>query len=439
MAIPPTTTAAPNSIGLQLIRAIVNAGSRQTVAQVNAEWFTPEERPAWNAFTLHYRLQGTLASVQTMLELGFRLPQAAEPPGYYMGRLNARAVYNTILTEQPELAEAMRNRDASAAAEVVQRMARMTLALGVTQDTTGLVEEFDRVWEDFQAAAQNPGIQGVTLGWSYLDQITGGLEPGDVGVLVGRPGMGKSWLMAHASYMAWQAGHSVLFVTNEMTSRQIARRLMGILAGVNPNLIRRGQLSQWARDIVVQRVDEARTGAPFHLISGNFKKTVPAVDAAIQQFTPDIVYIDASYLMRPEGNSSGKARWELLADVGRGIKDMAQARNRPILHSVQFNREAAKLRQGARQDTSMIGGTDEVGQIASLVIGIGKGPANREETQRTLSLVKVRESEMPTNPILINFLFDPPDFSYIPTDDQGQPVVGQQPAQGGELDEWGEP
>jgi replicative DNA helicase len=89
----------------------------------------------------------------------------------------------------------------------------------------------------------------------------------------------------------------VLFVSMEMTAKQIVRRILGMRAGVNPNFIRRGQLTEWTRDVVYQQVQIMREGAPFHVLAGSFDKSVPLVDAAIQELSPDLVLIDASYLM----------------------------------------------------------------------------------------------------------------------------------------------
>lgn len=442
MAIVPAHTQGATSaasIGLQFIRSVINSGSRQAVAQANQAWFVEGELPAWTAFMRHYRQHGALPSVQTMAELGYRLPLAGEPPAYYSARLSARGVYNAISQAQPELAEAMRVRNTDAVTEVVRRMHHATASMAVTQDTSTLLAEFANVMEDYAVAAASPGVQGITLGWPELDEITGGLEPGDVGVMAGRPGMGKSYLICHAALQAWLSDHPIVLVTNEMTARQIARRILAMYSGVNPSNLRRGQLSRWAQDVVVQRMNEARNAPPFYLISGDFKKSVPAVDAAIQEFNPDIVYIDASYLMRPsDAGQGGRKQWELLSAVGREIKDMAQSRSVPILHTVQFNRDASKTR--GRQGVEMIGGTDEVGQIATVAVGISQGDAAHETTRRRLTLMKVRESEGANNPLTINYLFDPPDFSVVPADDQGNPLpaaIGNGGDIGGpDDDEW---
>ncbi len=76
-----------------------------------------------------------------------------------------------------------------------------------------------------------------------LDEATAGAQAGDLVVVMARPWVGKSYTLMHMALSAWQAGCSVLFVTMEMTPLQVVRRILGMYSGVNPDLIRRGMLS----------------------------------------------------------------------------------------------------------------------------------------------------------------------------------------------------
>jgi replicative DNA helicase len=242
---------------------------------------------------------------------------------------------------------------------------------------------------------------------------------------VARPGMGKSYLLTSIARTAWLEGQNVLFVTMEMTGPQIARRMLGIHAGINPDYIRRGQVSTFSEGIMHQAAQDLRGGAPFHMLSGSFNKSVPVVDAAIQEFGPDIVIIDASYLMQPSGGGSNRKSFEVLSDVGKEIKEMAMSRGRPVVQSVQFNREAGKTKD---VDLIHIGGTDTVGQISTIAIAIQKGDAPHEATRRKLKIMKNREGDGGAE-MQINFLFNPPDFSFIPDENAGE-------AQNPDSDEW---
>ena len=286
--------------GLQLLRSILESSSRTQFRALSEDLFIADELPYFNFTRQHYQRHGVLPTLDAMAEQNLRLVHAApEPVAYYYGRVLTRAQFNVAMQHHPAYAAALQSRDMVVALEVLDQIKDSMRRYVTVNDTYTLSETIEGVIEYFERASLNPGMQGITLGWPYLDEKTGGAEGGDVVTMAARPGMGKSWLLIKMAREAWMAGASVLFVTNEMTHRQIGRRLLGLEAGINSDFIRRGQMSAWAREMLYQTVRNMSNGAPFHLISGAFNKSVPAVDAAIQEFSPDVTYIDASYLMKP--------------------------------------------------------------------------------------------------------------------------------------------
>lgn len=407
------------SHGLSLLRALIDAGARSEFRQVRESLFLETELPAFRYVSRFYREHGALPSPTAMAEAGFILPRIDNPVSYYIERCTQRAMYNSVVAHQADLSDAMQRRDMGRVSEIVNAQARAVSSMATQQDVQTLTQLVGEVLEDYEHAHANPGMQGITLGWSVLDDITGGAEGGDVVTFAARPGMGKSWLLSYIGARAWEAGHSVLLVSMEMTGKQLARRILGMRAGVNPNHIRRGQLSAWSRDVVYQQLDLIRGGTPFHILSGSFDKSVPLVDAAIQEFTPALVLIDASYLMDPAEKKKQGKMFEALTDVAKEIKQCAMARNKPIVQTVQFNREASKAKQ---RGTQHIGGTDAVGQITTIGVDIQQGSAPYEASRRKLTVFKNREGE-DSYSFETNFLFQPPDFSYIPA--MGHNELGQ--------------
>lgn len=399
------------SVGLQLLRAIIELRDRTTMRSLSPDIFLPDEMPAYEFVGSYYRRHGELPTVAALAENGIRLLPATSPPGYYLERARSRAVFNTVQQEQPQLAEAMRTRDMEGVMDVLGRMLGGASRFRSQQNTHTLAELARQVLTDYQHAHTHPGTQGITLGWEWLDELTGGAEPGDLITLAARPGMGKSWLLTHMARQAWLRGSNVLFVTMEMTGLQIARRMLGAEAGVNPDLVRRGQLSMWTEPNLYEAVARVEERGRWHMITGSFKESVPVVDAAIQEFSPDIVYIDASYLMRPPSGSF-KAQWEMLSAVQQALKDMAMQRHVPIVQTTQFNREAAKTKQ---RGTEHLGGTDDIGRISTVGIDVNYGDAPNESSQRVLRVFKNRERE--NGEFACEFLFNPPSFNFLAAGD----------------------
>lgn len=404
-----STTATAAGQGQYLLRSIIDAHARSEFRQLDERLFLESELPAYQFVRRFYQAHGTFPTPQACAENGHTLPAGGNPVGYYMERCQNRAVYNAILAEQPGLGEAMLRRDMSLARDTIHSIARSIGGIVAGDDAASLGDLVEEVLHDYEHAHLNPGMQGITLGWPVLDAATGGVEPGDIVTFAARPGMGKSWLLTHIARNAWLAGHSILFVSMEMTGKQIARRFLAMDAGVGTEPIRSGQLSEWSRGMVYDRLEAIRGGPPFHMLTGSFNKSVPLVDAAIQEFSPALVCIDASYLMDPSEKGKGKKQFEALTDVAKEIKQMAMERQKGIIQTVQFNREATKAK---RRGTEHIGGTDAVGQITTIGVSIKEGPASAENSKRTLDLFKNREGEGSLT-FETEFLFQPPSFEFL--------------------------
>src|ERR1044071_706267 len=89
------------------------------------------------------------------------------------------------------------------------------------------------------------GITGVPTGFADLDTRTAGLQPTELIVLAARPAMGKtSFAMSLAQNAATSAGWPVLVFSLEMSSTQLAERMLCSEARVDSSALRRGQLQR---------------------------------------------------------------------------------------------------------------------------------------------------------------------------------------------------
>src|SRR5262245_20085214 len=84
-----------------------------------------------------------------------------------------------------------------------------------------------------------------------------------------------------------------------------------------------------------------------------------------------------------------------MAKAGEGIQELALKWNRPIIQTVQFNRE----------------GTDIVEQVSSVVLGLFPGDSPHETTRRKIKIMK--NCDQALGEFEINFHFKPPNFDWI--------------------------
>ena len=225
-----------------------------------------------------------------------------------------------------------------------------------------------------------------------------------------RPSVGKTYALLRMALAAWAEGCSILIVSMEMTPAQMIRRILGIRSGLNPDMIRKGQLSTYGLSRMLRTAHELgdEDRPPFNLVAGDFSKSTGDVDSLVQELRPDIVYIDASYLLRPQVRK--QARWEAVAQVHEELKGTAMNRGIPVVCTVQFNRAAKAGSRGA-YDLSMIGNADAIGQVATVAIGLREGPTSERSTQRRFTVMKNRDGQV--GEFTTRFQFEPMNFDVL--------------------------
>jgi len=403
------------SLGTQFIRACLRDNNTGLLREAKKKLFIgDDEEHCFDFVTSHLSDYGTLPDKQVIEEAGVPIARRAKQPAqFYLDRLRKRFVFAQINSEMPDFRAAMESEDVESA---VQHM--RTMIAGATEQLqpnsfATLDTLAEEVRADYEHAKLHPGLRGITLGWPTLDALTLGAQGGDLIVVAGRTGMGKSWVLSKMAHESWLSGHSILFVSMEMSLVPIARRFVGLHSGINPNYIRAGHLSSQGEQKLLQELEDiTATGANAFFLSGDFKKEVSAIEEMVSEFDCEIIYIDAAYLLSPTAKRGGSiTRWEQIATVVQELKQLALKTNKPIVISVQMNRNVKK-RSTKSLDTGDIAGSDSIPQDASIVFGLRQGPSPFEKTRRIGELMKNREGEEAR--IDFNFKFAPVDMSEAP-------------------------
>jgi len=288
-------------------------------------------------------------------------------------------------------------------------------------------------------------LRGITTGYAELDQTMDGYNPGDLVVWVGRPGRAKSWFLLKQAHAGWMGGYRPLYISMEMGGLQNMRRLIGIHSGINPQFIKRGQIQSMALPVFNRAVDELLAQRPLHMVTANFSRTVDQIANFVDQYSPDIVYIDAGYLLSPKKKRFGSgSRRETISDVIEELKELGANHGIPVVITVQFNRQAEHRRRAGEGGNAFnpishlslaeIGETDVIGQTASHVFGIEYAPAPLpRDAYRAIGFLKGREGE--NGWWLTNFMqqqWSPVNLDIVPREDDAYRLLAEYAAQSGE-------
>jgi replicative DNA helicase len=179
----------------------------------------------------------------------------------------------------------------------------------------------------------------VPTPWSEINElIQGGLGNGDLGLIFGNPGGGKSWTLVALGGFAVKMGYNVIHYTLELSEAYTGRRYDAFFTGVPVD-----QLEKHKGDVELSTAD-----LPGELIIREFpmgKTTISSIEAHINKvkdlgIEPDLIiidYIDLLSSRRKRGD-----RKEEIDDIYTSTKGLARELNIPIWSVSQVNRAGAK-------------------------------------------------------------------------------------------------
>ena len=210
------------------------------------------------------------------------------------------------------------------------------------------------------------GVTGIETGFRELDKMCSGLHPGDLYIVAGRPGMGKtSFVLNLAVNIASprgshrdspgdfeapveEPGHGVLFCSLEMPREQLAARLLAAEARVDMAGIRSAQLQRedWSKltsaaaelSKIPLWIDDtpALTLLDLRAKIRRLQAEIGRGDAHVPARKLGLVAID--YLQLMQGRRDAGSREQEISELSRGLKQLAKEMSVPVIALSQLNR-----------------------------------------------------------------------------------------------------
>jgi replicative DNA helicase len=182
-------------------------------------------------------------------------------------------------------------------------------------------------------------MTGVSTGFKQLDEMTSGLQPGDLIIIAGRPSMGKTTLAVNmAENAALGSKKSVAIFSMEMSSESLTLRMISSLGRINQSNLRSGRLQEedWPR------IDSAMTqlGAANIFVDETPGLSPTEIRARARRLKRerglDLVVVDYLQLMQVPGNKENRATE--ISEISRSLKALAKELKIPVIALSQLNR-----------------------------------------------------------------------------------------------------
>jgi len=239
---------------------------------------------------------------------------------------------------------------------------------------------------DMASAAymRDGGLSGTATGLHNLDRRMGGLQSSDLIVLAGRPGMGKTSLATNIAFNIAAAyepeqqadgtfkaknGGVIGFFSLEMSSEQLATRIISEQAEVPSSKIRRGDLTEADFDKLVVCTQTLQKIPLFIDSTGGISIAQVAARARRlkRQRGLDVIVIDYIQLMQGSSAKAAQGRVQEITEITTGLKALAKELAVPIIALSQLSRQV-ESRDDKRPQLSDLRESGSIEQDADVVL-----------------------------------------------------------------------
>lgn len=233
-----------------------------------------------------------------------------------------------------------------------------------------------------ERAMDDTGSQrGVSTGLGALDDAIGGLKAGQLVIVGGRPGAGKSVLACDIARAAavWHSVPTLLF-SLEMSRAEVGARLLAATCEINLSYILHGNLRADQRQHLRSRADDLRS-SPL-TVDDTAQMDLGAIRAtarrAAQRRGLGLVIVDYLQLI---GATRRENRVLEVSELSSGLKGLARELRVPVVAAAQLNR-ASEIRADKRPQLSDLRESGQIEADADVVILLHRPDQNDRRSSR---------------------------------------------------------
>ena len=210
----------------------------------------------------------------------------------------------------------------------------------------------------------------MSVPWKTLQNVTGGMRPGDYWTWGARLSQGKSWFLLDFAAHAMMDGRDVMMYSLEMSERQCNIRLhvkLGKMLGIKVDHVdmRDGMFPRKDYENLLAEIRE-RVPGHFYIHDASKQKVTPGLIQANAK-KADISLIDYIGLMSTTSGDAAIKDWRFAAEVSNNLKEIAVSQDARILTAAQVNREGDNQSRKPPR-ISQLSQTDAIGQDSDVAI-----------------------------------------------------------------------
>ena len=346
-----------------------------------------------------------------IFDLAKNTPSAANIAAY-AGIVRERSVLRQLVSAANEISDVVFSANGKDSNDVLDTAERLVFGIAEQQSRgSGPLSIKDYVHKSFQRIDElyhsDEAVTGVPSGFTDFDNMTSGLQEGDLVIIAGRPSMGKTTFAINiAENAAFKTNKPIIVFSMEMPGEHLAMRMMSSLGRINQHKIRTGKLSDddWPRLTSAMNmlnempifIDDTPGLSPQEMRSRARRIVREHGDAGL-------IVIDYLQLMTVPGSKEN--RTAEISEISRSLKSLAKELNVPVIALSQLNR-SLEQRHDRRPIMSDLRESGAIEQDADLIVFIYRDEVYNENTpdKGKAEIIIGKQRNGPIGKVMLTFL-----------------------------------
>jgi replicative DNA helicase len=361
-----------------------------------------------------------------LTELIERVPTAAHVEHY--ARLVERAsVLRRLIRAAGQIAQLAYRDQAENVEELIDRAERILFSvsqLRLERDLTPISHLLDEYFQQIEHIHAHRGqLIGTASGFYDLDRVLGGLQPSDLIIVAGRPGMGKtSWLLSLAARVALDQKAVVALFSLEMSAEQLVQRLIASETGVSSHRLRQGQMSDDEFPLVTEAIGRLAEAPIFIDDSAGVTAFELRTKARRLHAEHPLGLVVVDYLQLMSAGVRVENRVQEISLISRSLKALARELKVPVVAASQLSR-AVEARAEHKPQLSDLRESGSIEQDADVVLFIYRdeiyNPHTPKKNIAEVSVAKHRNG--PLGSVELGFIQERTKFVNLHLEPEGLP------------------
>jgi replicative DNA helicase len=324
-----------SNIEAKLISAVLQDKQVHVLLQANVENILRTHKDIWQFIRNYSETNQSVPPVSLVVEKfrDFTPMEGVGATKYHLEELQGEFLNDSVKELlRTAAADVQAGHSADALETIIAKTSELKKNTAVIRDIDATDLDSAVAYFENLARQQALGSIGIKTGLPGFDNyLPAGITPGQLGVFLAYPGIGKSWFALYMAVQAWKQGKSPLIISLEMSETEVRNRVFAIM-GEGLWSHRKLSNGQVEIDDLKRWHSKELAGKPeFHIISNDSggEVTPSVIRGKIDQYKPDLVIVDYLQLMSPNQKSDNET--VRMKNLSRELKLMAISEEMPII------------------------------------------------------------------------------------------------------------